>query len=72
MAAHIGRPCDWAVVARRTEKENIMLDLSMPRISVDEANAEVRAMIDEARETVDEMDAPADWDAGTVTFDPYI
>jgi hypothetical protein len=59
-------------VARRTEKENIMLDLSMPRISVDEANAEVRAMIDEARETVDEMDAPADWDAGTVTFDPYI
>jgi hypothetical protein len=45
-----------------------MLDLSMPGLTVEEANAEIRAMIDAA----EEMDAPRDWDEGTVAFDPYV
>ena len=24
------------------------------------------------RDALDEMDAPSDWDAGNVTFDPYV
>lgn len=33
-------------------------------------DAEADAIVDAIG--VDEMDAPSDWDAGTITFDPYV
>jgi hypothetical protein len=48
----------------QTEKENIMLEATLETVEI------VAATLPLVVE--DEMDAPADWDSGTVTFDPYL
>jgi hypothetical protein len=41
-------------------------------LSYTEGGVVVLEEIDVFDPTADEMDAPSDWDAGTINFDPYV
>jgi len=53
-----------------TGRENIMLNTIDTVAADDAALAYGDLALDFLVE--DEMDAPSDWDAGTITFDPYV